>query len=109
MSLFTSEFAMKDLGPLSYFLGVTVTRHNGGLFLCQKTYAEEIIERVAMVSCKPAPTPVDTKGKLAASSNSPYHDPQQYRNLAGAFNISPLQDLISHMLCNSFVSICITQ
>jgi len=28
-----SEFAMKDLGPLSYFLGIEVTQHAGGLFL----------------------------------------------------------------------------
>jgi len=67
---------MKDLGPLNYLLGVAVTQHDGGLFLCQKKYAKEIIERAGMNSCKPAPTPVDTKGKLLASSDSPYHDPK---------------------------------
>jgi len=70
MSLLAFEFAMKDLGPLSYFLGVAVTRHDGGLFLCQKKYAEEIIERTRMTSCKPAPTSDDTKGKLPALSDS---------------------------------------
>jgi len=39
ISLLSSEFAMKDLGPLSYFLGIAVTRHSGGLFLSQKKYA----------------------------------------------------------------------
>ena len=38
------QFAMKDLGPLSYFLGIFVTKHTGGLFLSQKKYAEEIVE-----------------------------------------------------------------
>ena len=33
MSKLGSEFAMKDLGPLSYFLGISVTRHSGGIFL----------------------------------------------------------------------------
>jgi len=33
MSLLESKFAMKDLGPLSYFLGIVVSRHPGGLFL----------------------------------------------------------------------------
>ena len=65
MSLLAYEFAMKDLGPLSYFFGVAVTRHDVGLFLYQKTYAKEIIERAEMASCKPAPAPIDTKGKLA--------------------------------------------
>ena len=35
MTSLSSELAMKDLGPLSYFLGITVTRHAGGLFLSQ--------------------------------------------------------------------------
>jgi len=33
MSLLASEFAMKDLGPLSYFLGIDVSRHPSGIFL----------------------------------------------------------------------------
>ena len=39
ISRLSSEFAMKDLGHLSYFLGIAVTRHAGGLFLSQKKYA----------------------------------------------------------------------
>ncbi|KAB5573078.1 hypothetical protein DKX38_000272 [Salix brachista] len=74
-----TEFAMKDLGPISYFLGISVTRHSGGLFLSQKKYAEEIIERAGMSSSKPSPTPVDTKAKLSNSSGNPYHDPTEYR------------------------------
>ncbi|KAL5702684.1 Integrin alpha chain-like protein (Alpha-int1) [Ranunculus cassubicifolius] len=31
-----SEFAMTDLGPLSYFLGISVTRTKDHMFLCQK-------------------------------------------------------------------------
>lgn len=38
MALLDSEFAMKDLGPLIYFLGIVVTRHKGGLFLCRGHY-----------------------------------------------------------------------
>ena len=33
MTLLSLEFAMKDLGPLSYFLGIAVTRHACGLIL----------------------------------------------------------------------------
>ena len=43
MSKLSVEFAMKDLGPLSYFLGISVIKHTGGLFLSQKKYAEEIV------------------------------------------------------------------
>jgi len=79
-----SEFSMKDLGPLSYFLGISVTRHSVGIFLSQHKYTEEIFERVVMSSCKPISTPVDTKAKLSGVSGNPYHDPTEYRILAGA-------------------------
>ncbi|XP_057437934.1 uncharacterized mitochondrial protein AtMg00810-like [Lotus japonicus] len=84
MTLLASEFAMKDLGPLSYFLGITVTRHAGGLFLSQSTYAIEIIARAGMASCNPSATPVDTKQKLRSSSGTPCEDATLYQSLAGA-------------------------
>lgn len=84
MSRLSSEFVMKDLGPLSYFLGIAVTRHAGGLFLSQTKYAEEIIERAGMASCKPSPTPVDTGSKLSSTAGTPYDDPTFYSSLAGA-------------------------
>jgi len=77
------EFAMKDLGLLNYFLGIAVTRHKGGLFLSQRKYAEDIIERAGMSTCKPSATPVDTKPKVGASG-TPYANPTHYRSLAGA-------------------------
>jgi hypothetical protein len=79
-----SEFSMTDLGPLNYFLGVSATRHSGGLFLHQSKYAEDIISRAKMVNCKPALTPVDTKSKLSATSGEKFDDPTLYRSLAGA-------------------------
>jgi len=82
--LLSLEFAMKDLGQLSYFLGIVVTHHAGGLFLSQKKYAMEIIDRAGMSSCKLSPTHVDTKPKLSATSSTPFEDPTLYRSLAGA-------------------------
>ena len=75
---------MKDLGQLSYFLGIAVTHHASGWFLSQKKYAMEIIDRAGMSSCKSSPTPVDTKPKLNATSSTPFEDPTLYRSLAGA-------------------------
>jgi hypothetical protein len=84
MALLASEFAMKDLGPLSYFLGIAVTRHDGGLFLSQSTYASDIIARAGMASCKPSATPVDTKQKLSTTAGTSYDNPTLYRSLARA-------------------------
>ncbi|KAJ9558252.1 hypothetical protein OSB04_012866 [Centaurea solstitialis] len=84
ISKLSKEFAMKDLGPLNYFLGISVTHHASGLFLSQKKYAAEIIARAKMSSCNPTSTPLDTGSKLSASSGLPVQDPTLYRSLAGA-------------------------
>ncbi|XP_020259706.1 uncharacterized protein LOC109836255 [Asparagus officinalis] len=54
------------------------------LFLSQKKYAQEIVQRANLSSCKASHTPVDTKSKLSANSGPPVADPLLYRSLAGA-------------------------
>ncbi|XP_071718012.1 uncharacterized mitochondrial protein AtMg00810-like [Rutidosis leptorrhynchoides] len=84
MSLLAREFSMKDLGNLSYFLGVHVTRNSQGIFLNQTKYAKEIIERADLVNCNQVKTPVDTNVKYSSSTGKPYLKPTLYRSLAGA-------------------------
>jgi hypothetical protein len=60
------EFAMTDMGPLHHFLGITVTRSASGLFLSQRQYSQDILERAGMGECKPCSTPVDVHSKLSA-------------------------------------------
>ncbi|GKD00115.1 ribonuclease H-like domain-containing protein, partial [Tanacetum coccineum] len=75
------DFAMTDLGPLNYFLGISVTRDSSGLFLSQN--AIEILERAHMVNCNPSRTPVDTESKLGGNGDL-VSDPTLYRSLAGS-------------------------
>lgn len=75
---------MKDLGPLSYFLGISVTRSLTSMFLSQERYAQDIIDRAKMGNFNPVQTPVDTTGKLRASLGDFLDDPTTYRSLAGA-------------------------
>ncbi|GJR62356.1 ribonuclease H-like domain-containing protein [Tanacetum coccineum] len=58
------EFAMTDLGLLNYFLGISVIHDSSGLFLSQKKYAIEILEKAHMVNCNPSRTPVNTESNL---------------------------------------------
>ncbi|GJY34359.1 ribonuclease H-like domain-containing protein [Tanacetum coccineum] len=75
------EFPMTDLGPLNYFLGISVTRDSLGLFLSQKKYAIEILDRAHMDNCNPSRTLIDTESKLG-SDGDPVFDPTLYRSLA---------------------------
>ncbi|XP_055814116.1 uncharacterized mitochondrial protein AtMg00810-like [Solanum dulcamara] len=74
-------FIVKDLVPLSYFLGIAVTHHTGGLFLSQRKYAAEIIDRAGISSCKPSTTP---KAKAGAIMSIPFEDPSLYQSLVEA-------------------------
>ncbi|XP_021975221.1 uncharacterized mitochondrial protein AtMg00810-like [Helianthus annuus] len=84
MARLAAEFDMKDLGPLSHFLGIHVTHQHNRMFLSQQSYTKDIIERVGMHSCKPVATPVDTKSKLSATSSPIFEDSTLYRSLVGA-------------------------
>ncbi|GJY99254.1 ribonuclease H-like domain-containing protein [Tanacetum coccineum] len=77
------EFSMTDLGPLNYFLGISVTRNTSGMFLSQQKYASELLERAGMLTCNPCRTPVDMDSKLSIDGDH-VSDPTLYRSLAGA-------------------------
>nr|GEX11723.1 ribonuclease H-like domain-containing protein [Tanacetum cinerariifolium] len=83
MSSLHAEFAMTDLRPLNYFLGISATRTTSSIFLFQTKYATEIIERAQMLNCNPCRTPADTEKKLGPKG-SPVTDPTLYCSLAGA-------------------------
>ncbi|GKD30616.1 ribonuclease H-like domain-containing protein [Tanacetum coccineum] len=76
------EFDMTDLEALNYFLGIFDVRYSTCLFLSQRKYALQLLERVHTVNCNPSRTPVDTESKLGPDGVS-VQDPTMYRSLAG--------------------------
>lgn len=62
-----AEFAMKDLGRLSYFLGIEVNHFLGGIHLTQTKYASDLLKKVDMASVKAAHTPLVQKHGLQES------------------------------------------
>ncbi|XP_048503024.1 uncharacterized protein LOC109135197 [Beta vulgaris subsp. vulgaris] len=78
LSQLNAEFSMTCLGKLSYFLAISLQRTPNGMFLCQKKYVEDIIQRANMRHCKPVATSVDTNSKLGASDGSLVADPTLY-------------------------------
>ncbi|GJU72664.1 ribonuclease H-like domain-containing protein [Tanacetum coccineum] len=75
------EFSMTDQGSLNYFLGISVMRDSSGMFLSQRKYATETLERANMAGCNSTRTPVDTESKLG-DDGDPIFYPTLYPSLA---------------------------
>ncbi|XP_019252634.1 PREDICTED: uncharacterized protein LOC109231425 [Nicotiana attenuata] len=59
-----SNFKMKDLGELRYFLGIEVMRSNKGILHNQRKYALQLISEARLSACKPVSTPMEQNHKL---------------------------------------------
>jgi hypothetical protein len=81
-----NEFALKDLGDLHYFLGIKVNKVNDRIVLSQVKYANDILKKLGMSSCKSVTTPmyVGEKLSLANGKSSEMDDSTQYRSVVGA-------------------------
>jgi hypothetical protein len=61
-----TDFMLKDLGELHFFLSIEVTKNLAGLSLSHGKYVEDLLKIAGMVSCKPINTPLWTLEKLSA-------------------------------------------
>jgi hypothetical protein len=65
LSSLKQNFALKDLSPLHYFLGIEVQRSSDDLWLSQKKYTNDLLQRAGMPSCKLVSTHHATSTKLS--------------------------------------------
>jgi hypothetical protein len=79
-----SEFEMKDIGLMHYFLGMEVWQEDGHVFLGQGKYAADILSRFQMEDCRPMSTPMVTNWRKLSASESELVDATRYRQLVGS-------------------------
>jgi hypothetical protein len=68
------RFKMKDLGDLSYILGIRVTRTPNTLQFSQEHYTEEVLRRFGMWESNPKRTPMCPKKTAQADKSEPDTD-----------------------------------
>ena len=83
ISTLSSEFSLKDLGSLHYFLGLEVKYLPNGLFVSQTKYIRDLLEHTKMMECTPINTPMALKSIITPSDEQPI-DLTQYRQLVGS-------------------------
>ncbi|KAL9298920.1 putative RNA-directed DNA polymerase [Arabidopsis thaliana] len=79
-----ARFSLKDLGEMSYFLGIEATRTSKGLHLMQKRYVLDLLEKTNMLAAHPVLTPMSPTPKLSLTSGKPLDKPSEYRAVLGS-------------------------
>ncbi|XP_026420615.1 uncharacterized protein LOC113316680 [Papaver somniferum] len=84
ISALNSVFAIKDLGDLSYFLGIEVIKQKDSVLLSQQKYIIDLLKRTKMDAAKPVATPLAMNTKISRLGTQRFEDPTLYRSVCGA-------------------------
>ncbi|GKV52960.1 hypothetical protein SLEP1_g59510 [Rubroshorea leprosula] len=80
----SQKFELKDLGVLSYFLGLEFTSSNDGCLLSQVKYASDLVSKTELNDGKIVSTPLEPNVKLTPVDGSPLSDLTCYQQLVGS-------------------------
>lgn len=80
-----TEFDMTDLGVMRYFLGVVIIQDETEIYMSQKKYACEILERFKMEECNSVRNPIVPGTKLVKEDGSGKADASLYKQMVGSF------------------------
>ena len=80
----SQQFKMKDLGHLSYFLGLEITHSTDRLYITQAKYAFELLSWAGLTDSKTVDTPIELNAHLTPLRGKPLSNPSLYRRLVGS-------------------------
>ncbi|TQE05183.1 hypothetical protein C1H46_009162 [Malus baccata] len=78
-----TEFEMKELGELKYFLGIEVARSKHGIFLSQRKYVLDLLAETGMLDCKPVDTLIEQNHRLGLFPDQVPTHKKRYQRLVG--------------------------
>uniref|UniRef100_A0A2N9IDW1 Reverse transcriptase Ty1/copia-type domain-containing protein n=1 Tax=Fagus sylvatica TaxID=28930 RepID=A0A2N9IDW1_FAGSY len=94
----SQHFEMKDLGTLSYFLGLEVTSSSDGYYLSQAKYAFDLLSKADLTDSKTVSTPLELNVKLNTIDGEPLSD---------ATTLNSIPTVSSILLAPVYIAICL--
>ena len=79
-----NEFETTDNGLMSFFLGIEVKQQQDEIFISQKKYMKEILDKFKMSNCNPVNTPIATGMKLSREEIRDFVDSTLFKSLVGS-------------------------
>ncbi|GKE81186.1 retrovirus-related pol polyprotein from transposon TNT 1-94, partial [Tanacetum coccineum] len=79
-----SVFALKDLRPLHYFLGIEIVPHVSGILLSQKKYILKLLQSVGLSNCNPVSSPMVTSSSFSLDDSTAFSNLVKYRQVVGS-------------------------
>ena len=79
----SSQFALKDLGSLNYFLGIEIKKFKQGIFLSQAKYARYLLNKIKMQDSTAVATPMAVKEVPRFDDAEPVNA-TEYRQIVGS-------------------------
>jgi hypothetical protein len=77
---------MKDLGLLTYFMGLEVHTDSLGIFLNQRKYTQDLIDLDGLQDSPSMDTPMEVNVKYRSEEGNLLADPTVFRRLVGSLN-----------------------
>lgn len=81
--ILSSDFHIKDMGPVSYFLGLEIDRSNVRFFISQRKYVLDLLKEFGMMTSTPLRLPWDAPISLTPDKGDSLPDPHCYQRLLG--------------------------
>ena len=78
-----TEFEIKELEKLKYFLGIEVAYSTQGIFISQQKYVTDLLAETGKIGCKLVSIPMDPNHKLGEATEEPVVDKRMYQKLVG--------------------------
>lgn len=78
------EFDMTDLGLMKFFLGIEIIQRTDGIFICQRKYAGEVLQRFGMEDYNPVRNPIVPGQQISRDEGGEKTDATQFKQMVGS-------------------------